>query len=117
MCPFLPYHFPWGSDDTFAATKISGKGRVEGDAKKAISETLDAQVAELKDSEVTPNKGKGTGGKTKQPKGPTVKKEKTQDQIDTKDLQKDCKSFPGRDWIWKTYVRMKPCSTQLISWS
>ena len=101
ISPFLSsQHIPWGIDNTFAATKISGKGRVEGDAKKAIAETLDAQVAELKDSEPTPSKGKGKGGRPKPPRNPAVKKEKTQDQIDLKDLQKDCKSFPGLDWTW-----------------
>jgi hypothetical protein len=107
-----------------AATRVSGKGRVEGDAKKAVAETLDAHVAELKDA----GSSAGKGGKARAKGGPQRvakdKKEKTQEQIDMKELQKDVKSFPGveRTFVYKvelsTFISTKyvsPNVGQLIS--
>ena len=78
---------------------------MKGDAKKAMAETLEAQVAELK-SEVDKSvkgTGKSRGNKSQQPK---EKKEKTPEQLEIKELQKDVKAFPGLFFYGPTFVKL-----------
>ncbi len=84
-----------GIDDTKGGTKVSGKGRVTGDAKKAIGETLDAHAADLTVSAEKEKKDKRKRGEDNSGTDPKKKKEKTPEQQEIKDLQKDVKSFPG----------------------
>lgn len=72
-----------GVQETKAGTKVSARGRIEGETgKKALSESLDGAIALLSRS----------GGKDTNKKAP---KPKTPEQEAAKGLAKDIKAFLG----------------------